>query len=82
MAKLKRAEVLPSELREGESLEVSWSQEVHIDGDQSWVSYKVFARVQEGETGGQTHKRAMTHMKNGMDAAVHEIVAKARSMGD
>lgn len=83
MPKIKRkGENLPTYLNHGDSIEVSMSNELKIDGDSAWVSYKVFAKIAEDETSAQTHERVMNHLRVGVSDAVNKTVELNRELGE
>jgi hypothetical protein len=71
-------EVIPSVLNAGDSIEISVSHQIYVDGDQSWVSYKVYSRVAEDESSSDTHARVMTHIRTGLDDTINKVVEHVR----
>jgi hypothetical protein len=80
VAKKEKQEIIPSVLNHGDSIETSVSHQLYIDGDQAWITYKVFTRVAEDEDSSQAHDRAMKHIEAGVKSLVTETVKNARKM--
>lgn len=73
-------EVLPNVLSEGDTIQVTISHQMYIDGDQSWVTYRVQGRVEEGEEFHDANRRVMDAVNAGSKAAIKETVRNVREI--
>lgn len=67
-------------LNEGDMIEIGMSHELKIDGDATWLSYKVATKVGVGETSADAHRRALQDLTNQMEVAVAATVAHVQRM--
>ena len=80
MPKITKTEILPDHLAEGDRISITMSHQLHIDGDQSWVTYKVEGKVEEGEQFHDAHVRLVVAATSGVRNTVHETVRNVRIM--
>lgn len=73
-------EVLPNVLSEGDTIQVTVSHQMYIDGDQSWVTYRVQGKVEEGEEFHDANRRIMDAVSGGSQAAIKETVRNVREI--
>jgi hypothetical protein len=67
-------------LNEGDAIEIGMSHELKIDGDATWLSYKVATKVGVGETSDDASARALQYLTNKMEHAVQVTVAHVQRM--
>lgn len=70
----------PSTLIDGESIEISLSFQVQIDGDDAWVGCKVFGRQQEDEETCELQDRLLSTAKSTIKKATISAVETAREL--
>lgn len=78
----KMGERAPGSLFTGDMLEVGTSHQLKINGDESWISYKIATKVQEGESVTDAHERAMSILTTKMEDAVKKTVASVEKMSE
>jgi hypothetical protein len=67
-------------LSEGDRIEIGVSHELKINGDGSWVSYKVTTKVGDGETAEAAHQRALEFLSRQVEELVKRTVADVLRM--
>jgi len=67
-------------LNESDVVELGMSHELKIDGDGTWVSYKVATKVGPGETSDEAFQRALSHVTEKMRLAVDAAVRNVQEM--
>lgn len=67
-------------LDDGDVIEVGTSHELKIDGDGSWVSYKVATKVRVGESADDATARALEQVTRAMRTAVAATVRNVEEM--
>lgn len=80
MPTIRREESLPHALVEGDSITITMSHQMYIDGDQSWITYKVSGRVLEEEESQEAHERILGYLTKATERAVKETVRNVRRM--
>jgi hypothetical protein len=65
-------------LSEGDSVEVSVTHMIRIDGEESWVRYGVVTKVQPGESAEKTRQRASEGVNRGVLDTIQETVETVR----
>lgn len=73
-------EVLPDVLSMGDTIQVTVSHQIYIDGDQAWVTYRVQSKVEEDEEFHDANRRVMDAVNAGSKAAVKETVRNVREI--
>lgn len=71
-----------SRLNEDDIVEMGMSHELKIDGDGTWVSYKVATKVRVGETADDATKRALEQVTSSMRMAVDAAVRNVKEMSE
>jgi hypothetical protein len=66
-------------LLEGDSILVSYTHQIEIGRDKSWVKYEYTTRVQQDEATEDAMARAIGHADQGVMKAVHQAVETVRS---
>jgi hypothetical protein len=61
-------------LNEGDRIEMGVSHELKINGDGTWVNYKVTTKVGDGETAEAAHQRALEFLSQQVEELVKRTV--------
>lgn len=69
-------------LNPGDIIEIGSSHALKIDGDESWISYKISTKVGEHETAEQAHARALAFQAQKVQEAVKATVDNIRKMSE
>lgn len=69
-----------SRLNDNDMIEVGVSHQLKINGDESWVSYKVATKVRVGESADDATKRALEQVSVAMRTAVEHTVREVEEM--
>ena len=80
MRSVRREEVLPNVLEAGDSISVTMSHQMYIDGDQTWLTVKIGGRQVEEETSHDAYKRIEDMVMAGIRSTVKSAVENVREI--
>lgn len=69
-------------LQEGDRIEVGVTHELKINGDSTWVSYKVTSKVGDSEIAEAASRRVMTFVSHEVEELVKRTVADVLRMSE
>lgn len=69
-------------LHEGDRIEAGVTHELKINGDSSWVSYKVTSKVGDGESAEVASHRVMAFLSHEVEELVKRTVADVQRMSE